>query len=166
MVSSANSRQRLLDAAVELIRTDPDRNVSVRDICARAGVQLPTLYHFFESKRGLLDAVAQVGYERARQLLTLTSDAAARGLLVVTAEEAAARWSAAMTGVIMHLVSSGAPGAGSRDPRRRPRGRPPARLGAAARGGIVAAREVARPPRRHRTLSDGDPRRSLIQRSL
>jgi len=166
MVSSANSRQRLLDAAAELIRTDPDRNVSVRDICARAGVQLPTLYHFFESKRGLLDAVAQVGYERVtarvaaaveaagedpfdrlraawdasiaegvaeplfssfmysrltpgrasagsaerdRQLLTLTSDAAARGLLVVTAEEAAARWSAAMTGVIMHLVGCGAP---------------------------------------------------------
>ncbi len=166
MVYSDNSRQRLLDAAVELISTDPDQNISVREICARAGVQLPTLYHFFEHKRGLLDAVARVGYERlvARvdaaletagddpfdrlaaawdayvgmgteqpllatfmygrlspgrpvpgaelrqaQLLTLTSHAAASGLLTVSAEEAAARFHAAVTGVVVHLISTAQP---------------------------------------------------------
>lgn len=65
MASDADSsRQRLLDAAADLISADPDQNPSVREICARAGVQLPTLYHFFESKRGLIDAVTEAGFAR------------------------------------------------------------------------------------------------------
>lgn len=36
----------------------------LRAICDAAGVRLPTLYHFFGSKEGLLDAVVEHGFER------------------------------------------------------------------------------------------------------
>jgi AcrR family transcriptional regulator len=160
------SRQRLLDAAAELISADPDQNVSVREICTRAGVQLPTLYHFFESKRGLIDAVTEAGFARLteqiatatadgsadpfrqlvttwdehvafgtahpsfyvlmygrvaparrspgadlawQQLLGFTSQAAAQGLLNVTAEEAAERILATLTGMVLHLIAAAVP---------------------------------------------------------
>ncbi|MDR6199353.1 AcrR family transcriptional regulator [Microbacterium sp. SORGH_AS428] len=63
------SRGRLLDAAEALLREDPDRSLSVRAVCSRAGVQLPTLYHFFESKQGLIDALVERGFERFARLL-------------------------------------------------------------------------------------------------
>jgi AcrR family transcriptional regulator len=61
---SEGSRRRLLDAADELLSAEPSSALSLREVCARAGVQLPTLYHFFDSKRGLLDALASRGFDR------------------------------------------------------------------------------------------------------
>lgn len=63
------SRGRLLDAAEALLGEDADQSLSVRAVCARAGVQLPTLYHFYESKQGLIDALIERGFARfARRL--------------------------------------------------------------------------------------------------
>lgn len=52
-----SSRDRLLEAAAELLDESADHDVSTRAICERAGVQAPTLYHHFGNKQGLLATV-------------------------------------------------------------------------------------------------------------
>ncbi len=59
-----NTRERLLDAAAALIAATPGQDVPLRAICDAVGVKLPTLYHFFGSKEGLLDAVIEHGFAR------------------------------------------------------------------------------------------------------
>ncbi|WP_434445064.1 TetR/AcrR family transcriptional regulator [Lentzea sp. E54] len=56
---SEQVRDRVLAAAAELGVT-----ASIRDVCAAAGVTPPTVYHHFGDKKGLLDAVVAVGFER------------------------------------------------------------------------------------------------------
>ncbi|WP_224386373.1 TetR/AcrR family transcriptional regulator [Pseudonocardia sp. ICBG1293] len=58
------TRDRLLHAAADLIAASPGESVPLRAICDAAGVRLPTLYHFFGSKEGLLDAVVEHGFAR------------------------------------------------------------------------------------------------------
>ncbi|MBB2975547.1 AcrR family transcriptional regulator [Microbacterium endophyticum] len=69
MSSREDSKQRLLKAASRLLEFDVE-SVSVRAICAEADVQLPTLYHFFESKRGLIEAIAIDGFRTLSAALT------------------------------------------------------------------------------------------------
>lgn len=59
MTDTGSTRDRLLLAAAELLAEPTGREVSTRAICERAGVQAPTLYHFFGSKQGLVDAVVE-----------------------------------------------------------------------------------------------------------
>ncbi len=49
----SDARKRLLEAAVDLIHTRSYTAVGVQEICARAGVQKGSFYHFFPSKREL-----------------------------------------------------------------------------------------------------------------
>ena len=53
MTESIDTRQRLLDAAGELIHASSYREVGVQQICDRAGVRKGSFYHFFPSKRDL-----------------------------------------------------------------------------------------------------------------
>ena len=62
--SDAGPRDRLLLAAAELLEAAQGAEVSTRAICQRAGVQAPTLYHHFGSKRGLEDAVVTHGFKQ------------------------------------------------------------------------------------------------------
>ncbi len=57
------SRRRILEAAADLVSASPGRDVPLREICDRAGVQLPTLYHYFGSKDGLIGAVVDHGFD-------------------------------------------------------------------------------------------------------
>ncbi|MCR1783768.1 TetR/AcrR family transcriptional regulator [Nocardioides carbamazepini] len=59
----SDTRQELLEAAAALISDAPGQDVPLRAICERVGVKLPTLYHFFGSKDGLLEAVIDYGFE-------------------------------------------------------------------------------------------------------
>lgn len=59
-----DARDRLLTAAAELLDAAQGADVSTRAITERAGVQAPTLYHHFGSKRGLEDAVVTHGFKR------------------------------------------------------------------------------------------------------
>lgn len=59
----ADTRTRLLDAAAELIASAPGEEISLRAVCDQVGVKMPTLYHFFGSKQGLLDAVVVRGFD-------------------------------------------------------------------------------------------------------
>lgn len=58
-----DTRTRLLDAAADMIAAAPGEEVSLRAVCAAAGVQMPTLYHYFGNKQGLADAVVERGFD-------------------------------------------------------------------------------------------------------
>lgn len=58
-----DTRTRLLNAAAELIAASPGEDFSLRAVCDAAGVKMPTLYHFFGSKQGLIDAVIERGFD-------------------------------------------------------------------------------------------------------
>lgn len=60
----SGNRERLIDAATALLEEHPGEELSLRRVCAAVDVRMPTLYHYFGSKRGLLDAVSATGFER------------------------------------------------------------------------------------------------------
>lgn len=58
-----DTRVRLIAAAADLIADSPGEGFSLRDVCDAVGVKMPTLYHFFGSKQGLVDAVVTHGFD-------------------------------------------------------------------------------------------------------
>jgi AcrR family transcriptional regulator len=63
-VSDSGTRERILQAAAQLLADSGGAPVSTRAVCAAAGVGAPTLYHHFGDKDGLLDAVVAFGFDR------------------------------------------------------------------------------------------------------
>lgn len=58
-----DTRTRLLEAAAGLVASAPGEDFSLRAVCDAVGVRLPTLYHFFGSKQGLIDAIVEHGFD-------------------------------------------------------------------------------------------------------
>ncbi len=54
-----DNREILLDVAISLFSQRGYDAVGVQEVVEAAGVTKPTLYHYFDSKRGLLDALVQ-----------------------------------------------------------------------------------------------------------
>jgi AcrR family transcriptional regulator len=54
---SEATRRAILDAAEELLATVGERGLSIREVCARAGVTAPTIYHHFGDKAALVARV-------------------------------------------------------------------------------------------------------------
>jgi len=63
MARPSDSKQRLLDAALDLIWTQSFEGVSVDQICERAGVNKGSFYHFFPSKSELAVAAFEAGWQ-------------------------------------------------------------------------------------------------------
>lgn len=61
---SPPTRERILQAAAELLAEGGSEAVSTRAVSARAGVQAPTLYRLFGDKQGMLDALISYGFDR------------------------------------------------------------------------------------------------------
>ena len=59
----ASPRERLIQAAMELVAASGGAAVSTRQITDLAGVTAPTLYHHFGDKDGLMEAVIARGFE-------------------------------------------------------------------------------------------------------
>lgn len=59
----SDTRRRLISAAAHLIANAPGQDFSLRAVCDEVGVKMPTLYHFFGSKQGLIDAVIERGFD-------------------------------------------------------------------------------------------------------
>ncbi|WP_407542605.1 TetR/AcrR family transcriptional regulator (plasmid) [Deinococcus radiomollis] len=57
-------RSRLLAAAFEAATHDGVESISTRAVCAAAGVQAPTFYHYFGDRSGLIRAVVDEAFER------------------------------------------------------------------------------------------------------
>ena len=62
-VEETDTRTRLLEAAADLIAAAPGEDFSLRAVCDAAGVKMPTLYHFFGNKQGLIEAVVERGFD-------------------------------------------------------------------------------------------------------
>jgi AcrR family transcriptional regulator len=58
-----DTRQRIIGAAAKLVAEGGIEAASTRAVASAAGVQAPTLYRLFGDKQGLLDAVAQHGFD-------------------------------------------------------------------------------------------------------
>lgn len=61
--AGSDTRERLIAAAADLIAAAPGEDFSLRAVCDAVGVKMPTLYHFFGSKQGLIDAVVEHGFD-------------------------------------------------------------------------------------------------------
>lgn len=73
-------RQRIVDAAMRLLESEGREGVTTRAVSATAGVQPPTIYRLFTDMRGLLEAVAERGFEEyltRKRELGVTDDAVA-----------------------------------------------------------------------------------------
>jgi TetR/AcrR family transcriptional repressor of nem operon len=69
MKHGVDTRQRLLDAANELMWTQSYGAVSVDDICEKAGVRKGSFYHFFPSKVDLAVAAIEDYWQQMRPKL-------------------------------------------------------------------------------------------------
>jgi AcrR family transcriptional regulator len=58
----------MIEAAEHQLTTSSDNEIATRAVCEAVGVSQPVLYRLFGDKRGLLDAVADHGYERYAKL--------------------------------------------------------------------------------------------------
>lgn len=67
MAIETDTRQRILDAARELIHTRSYADVGIAAICERAGVQKGSFYHFFPSKQELTLTVLDTFYEKTEE---------------------------------------------------------------------------------------------------
>ena len=54
---SAATRRAILDAAAELLASGGEDGLSIRELCARADVTPPTIYHHFGDKQAVIDRV-------------------------------------------------------------------------------------------------------------
>lgn len=80
-----DNRESLLDCALELFSLHGYDAVGVSAIVDLAAVTKPTLYHYFGSKRGLLDALLQRGFQPL--FVELEQSADYQGDLVLTLEK-------------------------------------------------------------------------------
>ena len=58
-LESEATRRAILDAAEELLAGGGEAGLSIREVCARAGVTPPTVYHHFGDKAALVDRVVE-----------------------------------------------------------------------------------------------------------
>jgi TetR/AcrR family transcriptional regulator len=72
MDDPAGNKERIASEATRLFSERGYEGVGVGEICEVAGITKPTLYHYFGSKRGLLDAIVE---ERGRPLLAAVREA-------------------------------------------------------------------------------------------
>lgn len=68
-VTHPTSAERILSTALDLFAVKGYDATAVREICEAAGITKPTLYHFYGSKDGVLEALVTSGFERFRRLV-------------------------------------------------------------------------------------------------
>jgi len=72
MAVVTSSRERMLEAAIDIIETEGEAGVRVDRIADSAAVAKPSLYHFFKNRDGLIIAAQAERYRRSL-LYSLTS---------------------------------------------------------------------------------------------
>src|SRR5215207_5702556 len=65
----SDAKEKLMDAALDLIWESSYGATSVDDICAKADVRKGSFYHFFRSKAELEIAALEANWARSRQRL-------------------------------------------------------------------------------------------------
>jgi AcrR family transcriptional regulator len=64
MAEADTLRAAMIEAAEQQLAASEDFDIATRAVCEAVGVTQPVLYRLFGDKRGLLDAVADHGYQR------------------------------------------------------------------------------------------------------
>lgn len=70
----STSAERILSTSLDLFAIKGYDATSVREICESAGITKPTLYHFFGSKDGVLQALVQTGFQQYRAIVNAAMD--------------------------------------------------------------------------------------------
>ena len=70
------SRERIVDTAKEIVRTEGHERLSVRGLARQLDVTAPAIYDHMESKDAVLRAVAASGYDELRTASSTTADTA------------------------------------------------------------------------------------------
>ena len=79
MFSDANeSRQAVLESAIEAFASKGYAGTSVQDILSVTGLSKPTLYYYFQSKAGLFQAILNFAYDESFRLIQERSDEAGK----------------------------------------------------------------------------------------
>ena len=52
--ANPDMRQSFIDAAIDILKTEGAEQVTVRNVCERAGASVGTYYHYFKNKDDLL----------------------------------------------------------------------------------------------------------------
>jgi len=73
-VTQPTSAERILRTALDLFAVKGYDATAVREICEAAGITKPTLYHFYGSKDGVLQALVTRGFDRFRGLVDAALD--------------------------------------------------------------------------------------------
>jgi AcrR family transcriptional regulator len=68
-----DNRSNLMEQALDLFSSRGYDAVGIQEICESANLTKPTLYHYFTSKRGLLQALLEHHYEPLLSALELSS---------------------------------------------------------------------------------------------
>ena len=69
MTTNDNSKDAILNTAIRLFSQKGYEGAGVQEICENANITKPTLYYFFKSKQGLLQAIADLKGEALLQKL-------------------------------------------------------------------------------------------------
>ena len=67
-----DNREKILTNALDLFYTRGYDAVGIQQIVDAAGLTKPTMYYYFGSKRGLLDALLGEQYEKLEQCIRIT----------------------------------------------------------------------------------------------
>ena len=62
-----DNRKKILKVSLDLFHQKGYDAISVQEIVERAGITKPTLYYYFGSKNGLLQAILEDGFSRLRK---------------------------------------------------------------------------------------------------
>lgn len=73
----SDTRERLIEAAVNVIATHGEQAIKVRDIAAQAGVTEPSIYHYFGDRNGLIIEAQAARYGAGQRAVAETFVAAA-----------------------------------------------------------------------------------------
>lgn len=69
-----DNRMIILEQALALFSERGYDAVGVQEICEAAGITKPTLYHYFGSKRGLLEAILEKSFSELKNRLEVAAD--------------------------------------------------------------------------------------------
>lgn len=69
-----DNRDTILEQALTLFSERGYDAVGVQEICDAAGITKPTLYHYFGSKHGLLEAVLEQSFSKLKSRLAVAAD--------------------------------------------------------------------------------------------
>ena len=79
-VTRPDTRTRLLNAAVRVIDKGGESALNVHKVALEAGVTVPSLYHFFGSREGLVEEAQVARFEKGMQVVGLSLDETLAGI--------------------------------------------------------------------------------------